>query len=166
MKSWPGIDALAMELASIESGHDPVAADSLIRFFHSEMQSGNLFANGIGPKEKTFLRFIEIAFKRYVDPEKKSMKSLDTAFGLTRPKGRSADGDDLPLRNIGIAAYIVLRMRNDVLWLDAIGDAANTFFPDGSGQSACEAAYAEFKDVLRTFPTKHLEILSDQIPRI
>lgn len=153
---------VAGALSSVIHGHDSVAADNLIRYFHFAFKSGDLFANCAtrGSKEWMLIEYLEYAFDRYV--EVKSVKSLDAAFGLKKAIGQR-DAIDLSMRNMGIAAFVVLRMRDNSNWLDAIGDAANAFFPDGKGQSACEDAYAEFKDALQSFPSGTLKALSAQI---
>jgi len=156
---------LAGAFASVAHGHDSVAADSLIRYFHFAFKSGELFSDcaALGSQERKLIEYLEYAFDRYV--EVKSVKSLDAAFGLKKAVGQR-DATDHTMRNIGIAAFVVLRMRDDRKWQDAIGDAANAFFPDGTGQSACEDAYAEFKDSLQCFPSETLNLLSGQIPPI
>lgn len=104
-----GIDALAMELASIKRGHDPVAADRLIRFFFAELQSGNLFAHGLGQNEKTLLRYIQHAFGRYVDGQ-----PLDTAFGFRLGRGEKDVKLSIDDRNLSIAASVEILVRKDM----------------------------------------------------
>lgn len=86
----PGIDALELDLTSIKCGHNPSAADRLIRTFFAEIQQGDLFSQGLGPKEKTFLQYIQHAFGRYVDGQ-----PLETAFGFKLGVGQRTVSDSL-----------------------------------------------------------------------
>lgn len=142
--------------ASIAYDHDSVATDNLIRYFHFAMEDGALFESytKFSQKERTFLDFIKRAFGRYMEG-----KSLNAAFGLTPGRGES-HRDDNTLRNMGIAAFVILRMRNGTKWQDAIGDAANKFFPDGEGTRACESAHAEYKELFISFTNDSLQTLA------
>jgi hypothetical protein len=153
---------VAGALSSVIQGHDSVAAENLIRYFHFAFKSGDLLANCAmrGSKERMLIEYLEYAFDRYV--EVKSIKSLDAAFGLKKAIGQR-DVPDHSMRNLGIAAFVVLKMRSGSNWDVAVGDAANTFFPDGKGQRACEDAYAKHNNALQCFPNDLLEALSDQI---
>lgn len=154
-------------VADVANGYDPVAAGNLIRFFHFALRDGALFdhCTNLTEAERGMLDFVAMAFGRYVEGNGK--KSLDHAFGVKRGQGNISTG--LGDRNITIAAMVVLEMRRKTTWLDAIGNAANRFFPDGKGQRACEDAYAEHKNILQTLSTDELKAIlgmSDQIPDI
>jgi len=103
-----GISALDIDLAGIEGGHDPVAAGCLIDHFYAAFRRRELFAHSLGEDEKTLLRYIELAFGRYLEG-----KELPVAFGLERSRGRIAQlaNED---RNLAIAAAVELEVRKDM----------------------------------------------------
>lgn len=105
----PGISALAMSLARITNGHDPEAADELIRAYSAALQKGTLFAHGLGPNEKVFLDYIQYAFGRYVDG-----KPLDAAFGFKLWRGEKDRDISIEDRNLAIAASVELLVRKDM----------------------------------------------------
>lgn len=150
------VDDIRAALAAVEFGHDQMAAGNLIRYFSEAMQRDELFQGYVktGSREQLFLKFISMAFERYCLGD-----SVEAAFGLTRKRG-DRGREDTTERNVKIAAAVILGMRGKKTWADAIGDAANQFFPDGAGQRACEDAYAEYRDLLSAMPDTALGSLA------
>ncbi len=107
--SLPGITPLAMRLANIQNGHEPEDADHLIRTFHAELQKGDLFAHGVGDRERVFLQYIEHAFGRYIDG-----KPLEAAFGFILGRGEKNANLGLDDRDLAIAASVELIVREDL----------------------------------------------------
>lgn len=149
---WSGVTRQDLEgaLAVVMHGHDPVAAQSLIEYFHDQ----NL--DPAGPDSDILLAFVRHAFRRIVEDK----KSADVAFGLSQGRGeyeRPFNAD----RDVIAAAYVVLLMREGWTWLDAKGEAANLLFPDGRGGKAVEHAYENYKHALHGVPD---QLLREMLP--
>jgi hypothetical protein len=140
---WANVthDDLKAALASIKNGFDPEAAQNLIEYFHERMSSGY-------PYDEEILReLMALVFSRMVEDKRTGSQ----AFGLKLWRG-GYDRVDTTERDVKAAAFVVLLMRKDIRWQDAIGDAANFMFPDGEGDKAVKEAYAHYKSEVEHYP--------------
>lgn len=149
-------DDLENALVGVKYGHDPIAARNLIEYFYERMSDGR------GYNQRVLNEFISLAFTRIVEGD----WTADQAFGLTLGRGRY-ERKDTSERDIACVAYVILLMRHGWTWLDAVGEAANQFFPDGRGEKAIQAAYTIYKSELGEYPdTSLLGMLPEGTPVI
>jgi hypothetical protein len=132
-------------LAEVKYGHDPVAARSLIEYFHER------FREGLPYNERVLFEFLSHAFEKIIE----NGWTADHAFGLELKRGHF-ERPDTTERDIIAAAHVILLMRQNRTWQDAKGETANLLFPDGRGDKAVEAAYAFYKDALSHYPDELL----------
>lgn len=132
-------------LNAVMYSHDPVAAKSLIEYFHER------FSNEMPYNQDVLLAFIKMAFRRIVDDKLR----IDIAFGLAQQKGKHRR-DDTTERDVMATAFVILRMRRGVKWSDAGGEAANLLMPDGTGDRAIQEAYSKYRDGLSILPDEVL----------
>jgi hypothetical protein len=85
-----------------------------------------------------------------------SKKSADVAFGLKRGRGEYPRKKSLT-RDIVLAGCVTLRMKEGMTWQDAIGEVANCFFEDGTGDKAVKQAYSENKETFHNTPIDELQ---------
>lgn len=138
---------------SIKHDHDTEAARNLIEYFHACLDRGLPF------NERLLHEYLRHAFGLITRG-----KSADTAFGLKRGQGRPSR--NLGSRDIMLAAFVFKRIRElkaergrDQNWSDAIGEAANKYFPDGEGSKAVEDAYAKYHHILEQFPEGERDVM-------
>lgn len=148
---WANVtrDDLNAALASIKNGHDPEAAQNILEYFHERMSNGYSY-------DQDFLHeYMTMVVARAVEDKRTGCQ----AFGLKLWRG-GYDREDTTERDFTAATCVVLLMRKDFLWQDAIGDAANLMFPDGEGDKAVKEAYAQYKSEIEHYPDDTLlEIL-------
>lgn len=124
-------------LAAVMYAHDPVAAKNLIEYFYERIHHGE------GYNERILHELLNHAFGKVIEEN----WTLDRAFGFGRGKGQR-DRPDHFFRDVQAAAYVVLLRRAKWNLADAIGEAANLFISDSSGDKAVEAAYSKYKVAL------------------
>jgi hypothetical protein len=139
------------------SEFNPTAAKNLIRYFHYRFQDGNFFDNKkLHPEERAFLNYIDHALSLIV-----KNKSADVAFGLTLGRGKYQREDTLG-RDMQLAAYVVLLMREGENWESAIVKSAERFYAKG-GDRVAEEAYGKFGNAFKPLSDNDLKaILSDE----
>ena len=149
-------DDLENALVWVKHEHDPIAARNLIEYFYERMSDGRSY------NQHVLNEFISFAFTRIVEKN----YTADQAFGLKLRRGGYAR-EDTSERDIVCVAYVIVLMRKGWTWLEAIGEAANQFFPDGQGDSAIKSAYPIYKSELSEYPdTLLLGMLPEGTPVI
>ena len=144
---------LQSALAVVKSDFDPIAARNLIEYFYACLENGHSFDNRI------LHEYVHHVFGLIVKGQK-----AEVALGLKRPRGRPKTID--PMRDFKLAASVFLHIRKapdgiEDKWQYAIGETANRFFPDGTGDTAVRDAYARFKSVLGAFSDEELTEIVD-----
>lgn len=143
-------------LAAVMHGYDPIAARSLIEYFHERL------CDGLPYNERVLIEFIGHSFGKIVEDD----WCADHAFGL-KPKRGHHKRPDTSIRNLVAAANMILLMRGNQTWQNAKGEVANRLFPDGRGDKAVEQAYSFYKDALSHYPNDLLaQIVQDGTPFI
>jgi hypothetical protein len=132
-------------LTAVKYGYDPVAALNLIEYFHKKISEDGAYHTPF------LLEYIHHAFGKIVEEG----WSADHAFGLKLKRGNYPRTDHTE-RNVQVAAYVILLRRRKWTLLDAKGEAANLFFPDGKGEKAVESAYAFYRESLEILPDETL----------
>jgi len=136
---WRSIsdEEIEVEITAAQNSYDPETSQKIIEYFYERIRDGAHF------NRPALQNFVFQAFKKIVEES----KNPDQAFGISPGRGnydRKIPGE----RNIEIAAYVRLLMKHGWTWNAAIGEAANSFFPDGKGDKAVQEACAIFKEVL------------------
>lgn len=132
----------SVKLDPTKYGIDRDAAENLIHYFHFMLAGEHLFQNvQLSPIEHAFVDYVGHAFKRITEDG----ESTQVAFGLQAARGKYKRGDATE-RDLIAVIHVIMLMRMAWKWQDAIGEAANHWFPDGKGEKAIEAAYSKFKN--------------------
>lgn len=141
-------DELLSALEAAKSGHDPDSARALMAEMLRQLQAGS---KTIGPYVENWVIH---AFTKILEEDWKA----DQAFGLLARKGKY-ERPDTHDRDLIAAALVVLEMKSGTTWEEAVGEAANKLFEDGSGDKAVQAAYAKHHETLSLLPTETLASL-------
>lgn len=144
-------DELLSALEAAKSGHSPESARALMAEMLRQLKSGS---KTIGPYVENWAIH---AFTKILEENWKA----DQAFGLLARQGQH-ERPDTHDRDLIATATVILEMRSGMTWREAIGDAANRLFEDGSGDKAVEAAYAKHHQTLGLLPTNTLAAI---VPR-
>lgn len=140
-------EALLTLIEYIKVKRAPDIARIVMWDFHKKMQNDELL-----PYEKDLLcLFMKHVFSEILV----NNKSPKSALGLTSIQGGLRT--DNMARDYRAAACITLLKRQGQTWQNAVGDAANLFFPDGEGTRAVEDAYSKYRDEFSELPNKTLE---------
>jgi hypothetical protein len=136
---WRAIsdEEIEVEITAAKISYDPETSRKIIEYFYERIRDGAHF------NRLALQNFVFEAFRRIVEES----KNPDQAFGISPGRGnydRKIAGE----RDIEIAAYVRLLVRHGWTSNAAIGEAANSFFPDGEGDKAVQGACAIFKEVL------------------
>ncbi|GAB3471622.1 hypothetical protein [Azotobacter salinestris] len=137
-------EELAAELSFLKTGHDPVAARSIIEYFHERM------SNGLSYDKNILHDLMAHVFAGIV-----AGKSADQAFGLKLVRGGYERPDTIE-RDVPAAASVMLLMRKKKTWEQAIGETADRFFPDENSERTVERAYAKYREELETCTDEQL----------
>lgn len=151
---------VAGAIACVEHDFDEIAADNLIRFFHSALSSGDIFGSrrNLSENERNLLDYIGVVFGRYVDG-----KVLDVAFGIKKPRGRKSD-PSLPMRDLAIAASVEIAVRKssqpkmEPICID-IAKAFNL------GWKTVEKIYNDFKSAVGSLDNSALALLAQHLAK-
>ena len=151
-------------VASVAHGYDPIASGNLIRFTHFAFQDEALFerCGNLSEVERGVLNFIALAFKRYVEKaEAGSSISLDVAFGISRGRGRTNEGNED--RNIFIAAAVEAAIRGSkkdrgpVKMEPVCTEVANQV---NLGWKSVEKIYTDNQEVIQTMGDTEISALA------
>lgn len=146
-----GHDELMSALEAAKSGHSPESARALMAEMLRQLQAGS---KTIGPYVENWAIY---AFTKVLEEGWKA----DQAFGLLARPGKR-ERPDTHDRDLIATAMVILAMRSGITWQEAIGDAANRLFEDGTGDKAVQAAYAKHHQTLGLLPTNTLAAI---VPR-
>ncbi len=140
-------------LTTIQHGFDPDVALRVARYFFQRLEDDLNF------NERAFSRYIWHALGLIV-----AGHSANAAFGFSRKRKRPV-AHDID-RQMALAASVILCMKNAPesvtgRWEHAIGETANLFFKDGTGDRAIAAAYARYKKVF-----SHFNFTDDELQEI
>lgn len=131
-------------LASVKHDHDPDAAMALIQYFHGKFSAGDPC------DEQILYEYIEHAFGRIV-----AGVSADAAFGFKRVRGER-DRIDTTGRDVVTAAFVVLLIRKNWKWLDAVEEVAILIDPGSKGTRWAVDAYSKYKEALSSVASPDL----------
>ena len=150
-------DELQLELALADvtaRGYDPESARLLIEYFANRLDEQNRRKPLSACEAGVLCDYTGHAF-RLIHRGKKA----GVALGID--PGPGARPEDNEARNLMFAASVVLLMREGETWEDAIGEIANRFFSDGSGETAVRDAYAKFHYSIEGIADEHIQTLAE-----
>lgn len=143
-------DELMSALEAAKTGTAPDVALALMREILTRLDKGD---RSILPCLENWVAF---CFRRILNENVRAGQ----AFGIEPERGKY-EREDTFARNIMAVAFYILARRSGKNRTEAIGDAANRFFPDGTGEKAIEEALSQPKESVTSL-YKTLDLLPSE----